>query len=271
MTRVFFDRELDTVATFWRIYRKDGVTLAFTTHDRDIWLDGMLHHAAPGMVPSAIRETAGFDDDGAEVNGALSHDLISAEDLEAGRYDAARIVIGAQDWESGDNAILYRGTIDGISREAGGFTAQLKSRKAELSVDPIPRTSPTCRARFCDLGCGLSAARFTRRAVVSDVDFETNALRLNGLDPAPFAHGELRWLDGPHIGGRSGLLPRTDDALLLEQPLPETVRDGDRIELREGCDHRVETCADRFGNAVNFQGEPYLPGNDLLAQYPVPR
>ena len=24
----------------------------------------------------------------------------------------------------------------------------------------------------------------------------------------------------------------------------------------------------RFGNAVNFQGEPFLPGNDLLARYP---
>ena len=33
----------------------------------------------------------------------------------------------------------------------------------------------------------------------------------------------------------------------------------------------VATCAARFGNAVNFQGEPFLPGNDMLAQYPVAR
>ncbi|MEO0871962.1 MAG: phage BR0599 family protein, partial [Pseudomonadota bacterium] len=24
---------------------------------------------------------------------------------------------------------------------------------------------------------------------------------------------------------------------------------------------------DRFGNAHNFRGEPFLPGNDLLARY----
>jgi uncharacterized phage protein (TIGR02218 family) len=43
---------------------------------------------------------------------------------------------------------------------------------------------------------------------------------------------------------------------------------GARIELREGCDKRFETCRDRFANATNFRGEPHLPGNDLLTRYP---
>jgi hypothetical protein len=42
-----------------------------------------------------------------------------------------------------------------------------------------------------------------------------------------------------------------------------------RVQLREGCDHVLETCANRFANAVNFQGEPFLPGNDLLTSYPA--
>jgi hypothetical protein len=45
---------------------------------------------------------------------------------------------------------------------------------------------------------------------------------------------------------------------------------GTRVELREGCDRRLETCATRFANAINFQGEPFLPGNDLITRYPVP-
>ena len=43
---------------------------------------------------------------------------------------------------------------------------------------------------------------------------------------------------------------------------------GDLVELIEGCDKRLATCAGRFANAVNFRGEPYLPGNDLLTRYP---
>ena len=41
-----------------------------------------------------------------------------------------------------------------------------------------------------------------------------------------------------------------------------------REELVEGCDKRLETCLSRFGNVVNFRGEPFLPGIDLLTRYP---
>jgi|GEM_PF-6257398 len=33
----------------------------------------------------------------------------------------------------------------------------------------------------------------------------------------------------------------------------------------------LQTCAQRFANAVNFRGEPFVPGNDLVARYPVRR
>ncbi len=273
MTRVFFDRALDTVASFWRICRRDGVTLGFTTHDRDLWFDGILHRAAPGMVPSSIRRTSGFADDGVEVEGALSHEAISAAEMQAGRFEGARIVIGALDWEneSGDAAVLYRGRIVGLVEEDGGFVAQLQSAKADLARDPVPRTSPGCRARFCDLGCTLSASRFTHRAVASALDREANRVGFAGIDPALFAQGELRWLDGPLTGLRATVLCADAQGLVLDRPLDKASAIGDRALLREGCDHTIATCSARFGNAVNFQGEPFLPGNDLLAQYPMPR
>ena len=85
MSRVFFAAELETAASWWRIFRRDGVTLGFTTHDRDLWFDGVLHRAAPGMLPAAIRLTAGFEDDPGDVEGALSHDSIAEADLARGR------------------------------------------------------------------------------------------------------------------------------------------------------------------------------------------
>ena len=68
-------------AAFWRVLRRDGVALGFTAHDRDLWFDGVLHQASPGMLPSSIRKSAGFEADSAEVEGALSHDAISAGTL----------------------------------------------------------------------------------------------------------------------------------------------------------------------------------------------
>ena len=58
---------------------------------------------------------------------------------------------------------------------------------------------------------------------------------------------------------------------MLEDDLPPGIAPGWLVRVREGCDHTIATCASRFANAANFQGEPFLPGNDILARYPTPR
>lgn len=270
MSRVFFRQELEPVATFWRIYRRDGVALGFTSHDRDLWFDGLLHRAAPGMLPSAIRKTADLEPDSAEVQGALTHDAIGAEDLAAGRFDDARVAIGTVDWETLGRAILYSGEIGAISEEAAGFTAELQSAKAALQADPIPRTSPTCRAQFCGPGCGLNAIRFSHEAVAASVDHEGNRVRFSA-DPAAssLAGGQLRWVDGPQAGLTMEIVRVEGDWLTLDMALDPELAAGARAIAREGCDHTLATCHARFANSANFQGEPFLPGNDIIARYPV--
>lgn len=270
MTRVFFSSELEGVATFWRIHRKDGVTLGFTSHDRDLTFGGIVHRAAPGMLPSAVRRTAGLSGDSAEMQGALAHDSIPEADLAAGRFDGARVEVGAVDWETREHAVLYNGITGAVSREDGGFTAELRSAKAALEADPVPRTSPTCRARFCGPGCGLSAARHTHRAVLVSADPETSRVVLAGPASGLLAAGTLRWLEGPHAGLTMEIVAANGEGLILDAMLEDSLTPGLRVLVREGCDHTLATCAQRFANAVNFRGEPFLPGNDLLARYPSP-
>lgn len=229
------------------------------------------YRTVAGLVPSAIRRSADFEPDSAEVQGALSHDSISATDLALGRFDRARVLIGLVDWESLETRVLYRGAIGTVAEEAGQFTATLQSRKAELQRDPVPRTSPSCRAAFCGPGCTLSAARFEHAGQVSGSDLAANSVTLDAaVDPALLVGGHLRWLDGPLAGITMGIVALSGGALVLDQPLDIQPEPGNRVLLREGCDRRLETCASRFGNAVNFQGEPFLPGNDLVVRYPVP-
>jgi uncharacterized phage protein (TIGR02218 family) len=269
MSRVWFTEDLETVAAFWRVLRRDGITLGFTTHDRDLWFDGVLHKASPGMLPSSIRKNAGFEPDSAEVEGALSHDSISGADLAAGRFDGARVLIGVVDWELGTREALYRGSIASVMEESGKFTAQLHSRKAELAIDPIPRTSPSCRALFSGPGCTLSASRFTHEGVLSGFDFAANRVSIiSAVSPADLTSGTLRWLEGPHAGRSMQIMAASAAGLVLDEPLSSALTNGLRVLLREGCDHRLETCATRFSNAINFQGEPFLPGNDQLYRNP---
>lgn len=270
MSRIFFGEELEAVAIYWRIERRDGVTLGFTSHDRDLEFDGVRFRAAPGMLPSAIRRTAGLEPDSAEVQGALSHDSISAKDLTAGRFDFSRVEIGLVDWENLERSRLYSGEIGATSFEGSSFESELRSAKADLERDIVPRTSPTCRARFCGPGCGLSARRFTHEATVAHVDQGTGKVIFKSAPPPGLMlDGFVRWIEGPHVGIEMEVLEAADDGLLLDTDLSPLVRPGQRALLREGCDHTLATCHLRFANTVNFRGEPFLPGNDALIRYPT--
>ncbi|MFM9934752.1 MAG: DUF2163 domain-containing protein [Novosphingobium sp.] len=269
-TRVWFSQPLETVAIWWRLERRDGVTLGFTSHDRDLAFDGLVHRTAPGMVPSAIRRTADFEADSAEVAGALSHDSIREEDLAAGRFDGGSIAMGLADWETLERVTLYAGTIGTVGHEGAGFSAELRSVKDILARQIVPRTAPTCRAEFCREGCALSANAFTHLAQLAEISSDAGAIRVTGGPvSALLAFGTLRWIDGPEAGLSRRIEAIDSNWLMLDRTSATTIPVGTRIELREGCDHTLETCAQRFGNALNFQGEPFLPGNDLLTRYPA--
>ncbi len=252
--RSFFAAGLETAASWWRIHRRDGVTLGFTTHDRDLWFAGILHRAAPGMLPSAVRLTAGFEDDPGEVEGVLGHSDIVAEDLAAGLFDGARVESGIVDWETLDCALLYAGSIAAITGEAAGFRAQLVSAKAALAVDPVPLSGPSCRARFCGPECGLAAPAYRRRAAIAAVDVDRGSVTMALADCAPYRHGELRWIDGPQCGladahprcrGRgAGARRAARCAAFARHAGPADAK---------GATARIATCAARFGNAANFQ------------------
>lgn len=269
-TRVWFSQPLETVAIWWRIERRDGVTLGFTSHDRDLSFGGLVHRTAPGMVPSAIRRTSDFEADSAEVAGALSHDSIREEDLAAGRFDGGSIAMGLVDWETLERTTLYSGTIGTVGHEGAGFSAELRSVKDLLARQIVPRTAPTCRAEFCADGCTLSATAFTHQASLAEISMDGGSVRVSGGPAAgSLAFGTLRWIDGPEAGLTRRIEAVEGTWLTLDRNTAAGVGVGTRIELREGCDHTLDTCASRFGNGINFQGEPFLPGNDLLTRYPA--
>lgn len=268
--RVFLDRDLDTVSTFWRIYRKDGVTLGFTSHDRSLLFDGIMHRAAPGMVPAAIRLTADLSDDSAEVEGALSHATISSAEISAGLFDEAAIEIGAVDWETIEHHTLYSGRLGRIEDDSNSFTAELRSAKRILEADLVPRTSPTCRAEFCGPGCSLPAQSYTTIDEIASIDLDYNRIRLGSASGPTFVDGRLRFLDGPQTGMTFTVVSSDGVWLILDRSLVAGTSIGVRVEIREGCDHTLQTCVTRFGNAINFRGEPFLPGNDSLARYGQP-
>jgi uncharacterized phage protein (TIGR02218 family) len=266
----FLERELATIAFCWRLERRDGIALGFTTHDRDLARGGLVYRAAPGMLPSAISLSDGFRAEALDVRGALTSESLSAADLAAGRWDGAAVFVFMLDWEEPDGELfaVARGEIGEVSMRAGGFEAELRGPVALLDMPVTEQTSPECRAGLGDKRCRVDMAGRTRLTRITAVPGDAVVELAEAAAGNAYGGGRLRWLSGANSGLESAVL-RSDGALLtLYEPPVFAPLPGALVEIVEGCDKMLVTCAGRFGNVLNFRGEPHLPGIDLLTRYP---
>lgn len=263
----------DTLTTWvlcWRIERRDGVTIGLTGHDHDLWIDGLRYRAAPGLTPSAILRGDGLDPDLMEASGALTSAAIGERDLLAGRWDGAGVAAIAVDWTGQEPPVaLGQGAIGAVRLGEGGFSAELRGVGALLDRPVAEETSPDCRASLGDRRCRVAMAPRRRFARVVTWDGEV-MLTVDRPEPVAGAYGQGRliWFGGANAGLEALILGSEGDRIRIATAPAYAVEDGALVELVEGCDKRLETCLSRFGNVVNFRGEPFLPGIDLLTRYP---
>lgn len=264
------DQELSGLAFCWRLDRRDGVSLGLTSHDRDLTVNGFNYFAAPGMLPSAVSIGSSLDVDTMDVRGALTADIISAADLEAGRWDGATMRLYLTDWSAPGEIWLELagGELGTVERQGQAFSAELRGKAAMLDGPVAPETSPDCRAELGDRDCRVDMGLRRRIVRVASADEETVSVGGGGLSAGTYAFGRCRWLTGPNSGLVQMIVASDGSSVTLADAPAFAVTAGTLAELTEGCDKRLETCSGRFGNVVNFRGEPHLPGNDLLTRYP---
>ena len=198
----------------------------------------------------------------------MSDEALTEEDLELGRWDAATIRLIAVDWTAptAEAVTLIEGEIGTVGTADAGFTAELIGAAAGLDAPVCPETSSECRAAFGDRDCRVDLA--ARRMIATSGLIDGNRIAMSPMPGADFVAGSLAVVSGPMTGFRSPILGIEAGAVVLRDPPRGTIGAGTRLWLTQGCDKRFETCRARFSNAINFRGEPHLPGNDLLTRYP---
>ena len=261
--------DVTRLAICWRVVRADGVALGYTTHDRPLQIAGMRYESAPGMTPSAIVSSADLQVDTMDVGGALTSDTITAADLAAGRYDGAAVEIFMVDWQAPDagRQLLARGHVGSV--EAGidadsGFVASFRGPTAGLAITAVESYSPQCRAELGDTRCRVATRGRTQRLALAAHDDNAIALPAD-VAVADYIDGRLRVLEGPLAGIERRIVAANGSQLRLDAALDLTP--GTIVQIWEGCDKTFQTCRNRFGNAINFRGEPHVPGADLLTRF----
>ena len=267
----FLERDLTSLAFCWRVERRDGICLGFTSHDRDLEIGGLVYRAAPGMLPSAVSVSDGFEASTLDVSGALTSDAISEADLAAGRWDRAAVALFLVDWEDpqGERLPLVRGELGDVGVRSNGFEAELRGPAALLERPVVEQTSPECRAELGDTRCRVDMAGRVRVTRVTAAPAENVLVVADAPgEPSACAFGRLRWIGGANSGLESMIAASNGPEIILQEAPPFAIAADDLVEISEGCDKSFATCTARFANAENFRGEPHLPGMDLLTRYP---
>ena len=271
---------MTTLCRAWAITRLDGVAYGFTDHDRDLQFEDVTFKADTGLTASALSQSTGLSVDNSEALGALSDLAVRAEDIEAGRFDGADVRAWLVNWKDVDVRWLqFRGSIGEIKRGAGAFHAELRGL-TEVLNRPLGRVyQKPCTAVLGDRNCrvDLSDPAFATEQAVDVVEAARTFAwpDLDGYGPGWFARGRLEVLDGPAAGLWGAI--KTDRVvdrareIELWSPLRGTVAQGDMVRLVAGCDKLFATCRMKFGNVLNFQGFPDLPGDDWMMAYPSSR
>lgn len=256
-----------TLAWCWKLTRRDGATLGFTEHDRDLAFGGVTYEAAGGFTASALESTGGLNVDNLDVTGALSSARLDEGDLAAGLYDNAEIEIWRVNWQDVSGRVLMRkGNLGEVSRSGAGFTAELRGLAHRLN-QPVGRLYQYgCDADFCDARCGLDASDWTAEGAVASVsgNREIEAMGLGAYAAGYFTRGKLTFTSGANEGTAMEVKAHEAGKLELWRALPRGIAPGDSFTVTAGCDKQFATCRDRFGNHENFRGFPHMPGSDFV-------
>ncbi len=267
-----------TVCRAWAVTRRDGIVLGFTDHDRDLQFEGIDFAASSGLTARSVEQTTGLAVDNSEAIGALSDASIREEDVRAGLFDGAELRNWLVNWaDVSERQLIFRGSLGEVERKGPEFRAELRGL-AEVINQPQGRVyQKPCSAVLGDGACrfDISAPGFSIDATVLQVvgATEIRIASQAGYADDWFLRGRVSVLTGG-AAGQIGVVKRdveVDGGRRIEfwERFAGGLSVGDELRIEAGCDKRVETCREKFGNLLNFRGFPHIPGEDWLVSYPV--
>lgn len=266
--------ETTTLATCWKLKRRDTTLLGFTDHDRDISFLGLEYKAASGFTPSAIHSSASLSVDNLDVEGMLSAGSITEADILAGKYDFAEIEIFQLNYldVSQGSLKLRRGWLGEVSLCRQQFVAEVRGLTQCLSQTIGELFSPACRATLGDARCKVNLADFTITGSVTSALSQQEFLDTSRSEETGYFNGGIISFTSGNNAGLSlevkeyVLKASGGSQVILALPMPYAFAEGDAYSMTRGCDKTLENCHAHFSNVANFRGEPHVPGLDRMLE-----
>lgn len=263
--------QLTTVAWCWKITRKDGAVLGFTSHDVDLTIDGVTYEAATGFTPSAVATSRDMSVDDLDVDGMIDSEKITKDDIRAGKYKGASVEVFLCNWANLADPIfvLRKGYIGEISVGNNHFTAEIRGLMQLLQQTPNEIFQKSCRATLGDSKCGINVSGYTTTGTVTNVNPDGSFATDLAAADSYYDYGLITFIGGDNAGISHEIKTYVNGVITSFLPIYYALAVGDTFSVIAGCDGNFSTCKAKFNNAVNFRGEPHVPGNDYATSYPA--
>jgi uncharacterized phage protein (TIGR02218 family) len=258
-----------TIARCWKCTRVDGAVFGFTSVDKDLVIDGVTYEAAAGFTPGAIESRLDGSVPNLEVAGFLDSARITEDDLMAGLWDGASVIIFEVNYDDLTQGImiLRAGTIGEVTAGETAFKAEHRGVAQQLQQSIGSVYAAACDANLGDARCKLDIEALR---VSGTVDL-LNSRRIFGDTSRSevedyFGAGVVTWTGGDNAGLSMEIADfHVGGGFVLHLPMPYDIQIGDTYTVVPGCRKREqEDCKTKFGNIVNFRGFNTVPGNDKV-------
>lgn len=263
------DGEVTTLASCWKLTRRDGAVMGFTDHDRDIMVAGVVYVATTGMTSSAVSASNTLKVDELDIEGMLHSESISEQDIMKGLYDHAEVDVFMVDYTQPDEGALplRTGWFGEVTLRGNQFVAEIRGLSQALQQPIGDIYSPGCRAMLGDSRCGVNLGAYTVSGVVSaahDVYGVSDASLTQ--EGGYFTAGQITFTSGANAGVSAEVKYYSNKRFYFTLPLREACATGDTFTAVAGCDKTTVRCKALFDNIVNFRGEPHVPGTDRMLE-----
>lgn len=283
--QVLSNTHIHTIATCYKIIRKDGTFLYLSDHNHEITFEGNVYTPAGGVMSSAKQKRNSLDTDNLELQGFLTSDAITTEDLRAGKYRDAQVVITVIDYTKPYRPYLTREIyhIAETVQHDNFWLAKHEGITRQLNQDVGRIYSATCRYQLGDTSCGVNLASFTHAATITSVTdaraaFILNVPTLTGVtdNTSYFKYGRAEFLTGNNAGETFEIATQSATAgtattITLAYDTPFDIEDTDTLNVIAGCTRQGEYCVSRFSNLPKFGGFPTIPGTSKAQETPPAR
>jgi uncharacterized phage protein (TIGR02218 family) len=265
-----------SLVPIWKMVAADSTVAAYCAHTRNLTFGG-TNYVASAVEPTRFSQTLGvLESNHVELFGTFDA-TITESDVQGGRWRNAKVTYefivydldtGAASATVTDSVGKIRGQAGKFSIANGTYRVEVRSLSDLLQQDIGELTSGLDRNRTPE-ELNVSMGPFTHaRAVVSSVDRRNFVVNGTAQINDYFKYGRCTFTSGANSGQSMEIKSNTGNTIELQLPVRSTIAASDAVTLYAGYNSTIDQARDKFAAAINFNGEPFLPGIRSILIYP---